>query len=168
MNTGTPNTNFPVYYNPLLSVDNAYYNTFVNRTIGNVYANLNITKGLTFRTELGADQLNQTEEAYRGRKTARVEGVPNGYGYYITTQALFLNTNNYFHYINNIGAKSNLDVTGGMAYQKQSFNTSQATAQDFPSDAYKKLSSAAKKLDATTSSTENTLVILFFKSELQI
>ena len=163
LNTGNPNTNFPVYYNPLLSVDNAYYNTYVNRTIGNVYANLNLVKGLTFRTELGVDQLNQIEEAYRGRKTARVEGVPHGYGYYINTQALYINTNNYFHYINSFG-KSNLDLTGGMAYQQRSFASSQATAQDFPSDAYKKLSSAAKKLDATSSSSDFTLLSYFLRA----
>ena len=74
--TGAPNTNFPVYYNPLLSVGNAFYQTLVNRTIGDVYGNVNITKGLTFRTEFGVDQLNQTEEAYRGKLTARDEGVP--------------------------------------------------------------------------------------------
>jgi TonB-linked SusC/RagA family outer membrane protein len=167
VNSGAPNTNFPVYYNPLLSVDNAYYNTFVNRTLGNVYGNINITKGLSFRTELGADQLNQTEEAYRGKKTARVEGVPNGYGYYITTQVLNINTNNYFHYINTFGSKTNIDITGGMAYQKQSIAASNATAQDFPSDAYKKLSSAATKIDASSSSSDNTLLSYFLRGNLK-
>ncbi|MFL5786677.1 MAG: SusC/RagA family TonB-linked outer membrane protein [Flavisolibacter sp.] len=165
--SGQPNTNYPVYYNPLLSVYNAYYNTFVNRTIGNVYGNVNILNGLTFRSELGMDQLNQTEEAYRGKLTARVEGVPNGYGYYITTQVLNINTNNYFHYINNIGEKTNLDVTAGMSYEKGSITSSQATAQDFPSDSYKKLSSGAKKLEATTASTEHTLLSYFLRANVK-
>ncbi|MEJ7680055.1 MAG: SusC/RagA family TonB-linked outer membrane protein [Segetibacter sp.] len=60
-NTGNPNTNFPVYYNPLLSVENSKYLTLVNRTLGNVYGSARIAKGLTFRTELGIDQLNQSE-----------------------------------------------------------------------------------------------------------
>jgi TonB-linked SusC/RagA family outer membrane protein len=164
LNTGNPNTNFPVYYNPLLSVDNAFYKTNVNRTIGNVFGNFNIVKGLTFRTELGMDQLNQTEEAYRGRLTARVEGVPNGYGYYITTQVLNINTNNYFHYNNIFGSVHNLDLTGGMSFEKGTTAGSEADAQDFPSDSYKKLSSGAKKIQATSSSTEHDLLSYFLRA----
>ncbi len=162
--TGNPNTRYPLYYNPLLSADNAYYHTMVNRTIGNVYGNLNIAKGLTFRTEFGMDQLNQTEEAYRGRLTVRDEGVPNGYGYYLTTQVLTINTNNYFHYSTSFNDVHDVDLTGGMSYEKGTTVGSDATAQDFPSDAYKKLSSAATKVDATSYSTENTLLSYFLRA----
>ncbi|GAC1486378.1 MAG: hypothetical protein NVS1B13_13780 [Flavisolibacter sp.] len=165
---GTPNTNFPVYYNPMLSYDNAYYITNGNRTIGNVYGNINIAEGLSFRSELGLDQLNQTEEAYRGRLTARNEGVNNGYGYYISQQLLRLNTNNYFHYTTNFNSISNLDIIAGMSYEKGNRVSAQATAQDFPSDAYKQLSNAAKKLDATSSSTENTLLSYFLRGNYKL
>ncbi len=162
--TGNPNTNYPLYYNPLLSAENAYYHTIVNRTIGNVYGNINIAKGLTFRTEFGMDQLNQTEEAYRGRLTARDEGVPNGYGYYLTTQVLNINTNNYFHYNTSFNDVHDMDLTAGMSYEKGTTASSDATAQDFPSDAYKKLSSAATKIDATSSSSENSLLSYFARA----
>ncbi|HEV7621107.1 MAG TPA: SusC/RagA family TonB-linked outer membrane protein, partial [Flavisolibacter sp.] len=168
LNTGVPNTNFPVYYNPMLSYDNAYYKTNVNRTIGNVYGNINIAKSLSFRSELGIDQLNQTEEAYRGKLTARNEGVPNGYGYLINKQLLRLNTNNYFHYNNNLSESSNLDVTAGMSYEEGKFNSSQATAQDFPSDAYKQLSSGATKLNATSASSNNTLLSYFLRANYKL
>jgi TonB-linked SusC/RagA family outer membrane protein len=164
LTTGNPNTNYPVYYNPLLSVDNAFYKTQVNRTIGNVYGNFNIVKGLTFRTDLGMDQLNQSEEAYRGRLTARVEGVPNGYGYYITKQVLNINTNNYFHYNTTFSDIHNIDLTGGMSFEKGTTEGSEADAQDFPSDSYKKLSSGAKKIQATSSSTEHSLLSYFLRA----
>src|SRR5258705_5360803 len=72
--TGLPNSNYPVYYNPILSVENGSYATLVNRTIGNLFANATIYKGLSFRSEFGIDQLNQTEESYSGRATRRNSG----------------------------------------------------------------------------------------------
>ncbi|MEO8711645.1 MAG: SusC/RagA family TonB-linked outer membrane protein, partial [Parafilimonas sp.] len=60
-NYGKPNTNYPLYFNPLLAYgNNAYFNTLVNRTFGNVYLNANVTSDLVFRSEFGMDQLNQT------------------------------------------------------------------------------------------------------------
>ncbi|MDQ6814615.1 MAG: SusC/RagA family TonB-linked outer membrane protein, partial [Bacteroidota bacterium] len=166
--TGNPNTNYPVYYNPLLSVGNASYKTLVNRTIGNVYGNLNITKGLTFRSELGLDQLNQSEEGFNGRVTARNSGFTAasgfGSGFYNTAQVLNLTTNNYFHYNNAIADVHNVDLTGGMAFQKSNTATSGAAAQGFPSDAYQKLASGATKTTATSSATSNTLLSYFLRA----
>lgn len=162
--TGSPNTNFPVYYNALLSSKNAFYKTLVNRTLGNVYGNINITKGLTYRTEVGIDQLNQTEESYTGRLTARDAGIPNGRGSYYTAQVLNITTNNYLHYVSTLNDLHNIDLTGGMAFQKGSTATSGARAEGFPSDAYTKLSSGAIKTEATSSSTVNTLLSYFLRA----
>lgn len=162
--TGEPNTNYPVYYNPLLSVDNASYETVVNRILGNVYGNVFISKGLTFRTEFGIDQLNQTEEAYYGSVTARNTGVPNGSGFYSSDQLLNINTNNFFQYTNTFKNVHNLDVVGGMSFQKQTVNSSLAEGEQFPSDAYKKLASAASKTDATSSASEFSFVSYFLRA----
>ncbi len=164
LNTGNPNTNFPVYYNPLLSVQNSTYKTLVNRTLGNVYGNVNIAKGFTFRSEVGIDQLNQNEEGYYGALTARNTGVPNGSGFYYTTQALNLTTNNYFHYTTTFNELHNIDVTGGMAFQKNRTTASQTAANGFPSDAYQKLSAGATKTTASSSSTENSLLSYFLRA----
>ena len=52
--TGAPNTNYPVYFNPMLAyAKNAYYHTLVNRTFGNVYLNANITPSLFSDQSLG-------------------------------------------------------------------------------------------------------------------
>lgn len=160
-NTGLPNTNFPVYFNPLLYIGNAFYNTLVNRTIGNVYANAQILPTLTFRTEFGIDQLNQIEETYYGKLTVRNVGVPNGTGSYGTAQALYYTTNNYFNYKKTFNEKHDLDAVVGMSYQDRTYEDSYAEGEQFPSDAYKKLASAASKTDATSSSTSSTLVSYF-------
>ena len=162
--TGKPNTNYPVYYNPLLSVENAFYKTLVNRTLGNVYGNVNIVKGLTFRSELGVDQLNQNEEGYYGSITARNTGVSHGNGFYTTDQVLNLNTNNYFHYNTSFSDVHDLDVVAGMSFQKQTDISSYSEAEDFPSDAYKKLVSGTTKKAANTGSTEFTFLSYFLRA----
>lgn len=96
--TGNPNSNFPVYYNPILSVGNASYNSLVYRNLGNFFGQIVLLPELSFRTELGVDILNQNEDGYYGRLTSRNTGTPNGYGVNYYTQALNFNTNNFFQY----------------------------------------------------------------------
>lgn len=161
--TGAPNTNYPVYYNPLLSAANGFYHTLVNRTIGNVYLNASLAKGLVFRSEFGMDQMNQIEETYQGRLTARNTGVPDGYGANFNTEILALNTNNYFNYKTSFGANNthNLDAVLGMAYQDRQYQFNDAKAEEYPSDAYKKLSGGASKTGAYSTSSSNTLLSYF-------
>ncbi len=152
--SGEPNTNFPLYYNPLLSVDNAFYYTNVNRTLGNVYGSVNIAKGLSFRTEFGIDQLNQNEENYNGKLTVRNSGVPRGSGFNSTNQILNYNTNNFFRYFTTINNLHNIDVVAGTSFQEYKVNFNSASGEQFPSDAFKKIASAASKTDAQSSETQ--------------
>ncbi len=145
--------NYPVYYNPLLALGNASYQTSVYRTIGNVYGELKITDRLAFRSEFGVDQLNQHEESYYGRLTFRNTGTPNGFGENSSTQVINYNTNNYFTYRNTINENNALDITAGMSYQQSRTNLSDVQGQQFPSDAYKKLSSAAQISAGSSSET---------------
>ncbi|MCW3087126.1 MAG: TonB-dependent receptor, partial [Sediminibacterium sp.] len=159
--TGAPNTNYPVYYNPILSVLDASYKTFVNRTFGTTYGKITFSKNLSFRSEFGVDQLNQTEESYSGKLTARNSGVPNGSGSYATSQVLNLTTNNYFDYRKMIGVNHDVDVLAGMSYTSRQYDFSSAAGQQFPSDSYQKLINAASKTGASSSSTSSTLLSYF-------
>lgn len=159
--TGAPNTNYPVYYNPMLNTIGADYNTFVNRMLGNVYGQAQIAKGLSFRTEFGVDQLNQTEEAYYGPVTVRNAEYPRGGGFTSADQILNYNTNNFFRYLTNIRESHTFDIVAGMSYQNQNFFTQGATGESFPSTAYKKLTSSGTKSDATSSETEFSFLSYF-------
>ena len=158
--SGAPNTNYPVYYNPLLSAQNGFFHTLVNRTVGNVYLNANLATGLVFRSEFGMDQLNQVEEEYQGKLTARNTGVPDGYGANYNTEILALNTNNFLNYKKSFGHQD-IDAVLGMAYQSRLYQFQDAKAEEYPSDAYKKLSGGASKTGATSFSTSNTLLSYF-------
>jgi TonB-linked SusC/RagA family outer membrane protein len=151
---GTPpgDMSVPYYYNALINIGNAYYNTTVHRNIGNAFGEFRFFKGLKFRSEVAIDLLNQQEELYRNSKTERLFGYDRGYAYNSFVRVENYNTNNYFVYDNTIGVHS-FDATAGMSFQNSILKSNEAEARDFPSDAYKTLASAARKLGA--SSAEN-------------
>ena len=162
--TGSPNTNFPVYYNPILSAQNTRYLTTVNRTIGNIFASANISKSLTFRTEFGMDQLNQNEDQYAGRLTVRNQGVANGAGFNSADQILNINTNNFLRYVTNFGEAHAFDVVTGTSFQKWQRASNFASAENFPSDSYKKLNAGASKTDASSSASDWALLSYFARA----
>src|SRR5690625_7718278 len=60
-----------VYFNSLLYVDNTRFHTTVYRTLGNAYANLEITPGLVVHSELGVDVLDQDEDHHYNNQVTR-------------------------------------------------------------------------------------------------
>jgi TonB-linked SusC/RagA family outer membrane protein len=156
-------SNYPVYYNPFISVDNAFYKATVYRTIGKAFANINIAKGLKFSTDFSIDNLNQNEESYYGALTFRNTGASSGYGQNISTFVINANTNNFFSYNKTIG-KSAFDVILGTSYQKSTTKYSTIEAQDFPSDSYIKLGSAATKVIATSNEGAFSFLSYFFRA----
>ncbi|MBA4852762.1 TonB-dependent receptor [Emticicia sp. BO119] len=142
----------PVYYNALINLGNAYYNTTVHRNIGNAFGEYKFFKGLRFRTELAIDLLNQQEEQYYNSKTQRNFGAPQGYGYNRFVRVENYNTNNYFVYDNTIGVHA-FDATAGMSFQNSLSKSNVAEGRDFPSDAYRMIASAARKTDASSAQT---------------
>jgi TonB-linked SusC/RagA family outer membrane protein len=149
-NTGNPNTNFPVYYNPLLNAIDASYTTTTYRNLGNVFASYKILSNLTFRSEFGLDLLNQREEAYYGRLTVRNLGTPRGLGVNAYAQIVNYTTNNFFNYSTSFAEEHNVDAVVGMSYQESNITSNTITGQQFPSNAYRNLTSAAEITDGAS------------------
>ena len=152
---GTPpgDINYPVYYNPIINIGNATYNTISHRNISNAYGQLKLFKGLIFRSEVGTDLLNQQEELYYNSKTQRNSGSPGGLGQNRFVRTENYNLNNFLTYGTNVGM-SKIDATVGMAYQQSQTKSNYIEGQDFPSDAYKMIVSAARKTDGSSSQTD--------------
>lgn len=163
-NPGGPNQGFPLYYNPLLSVDGGYYNTTVNRALGNLFAQVQLFDGLSFRTELGLDQLTQNEDAYYGPVTERNNGYPRGGAFTSDDQLLNITANTFLRYVKLIGDDHNIDAVGGMSFQDQRSSNSTGTAEAFPSEAYKKMVSASVKSDASSSATRFAFLSYFARA----
>ncbi|PWK29436.1 TonB-linked SusC/RagA family outer membrane protein [Arcicella aurantiaca] len=150
--TAPGDVSIPSYYNPLVNIGNAFYNTTVNRNISSVFGQYKLTKNLLFRSEFGVDVLNQLEEQYSNSKTARNSGVPGGIGRSRTVGIENLNTNNFFAF-NEIFGKHTVDATLGMSYQNSVTKRHFIEGQDFPSDAYQTIFTAARKTDGESSET---------------
>ncbi|MBD1363756.1 TonB-dependent receptor [Mucilaginibacter sp. ZT4R22] len=161
--TGAPNTNYPVYYNPLINSANSYYNTIDYRNLGNVFAQVKLLPSLSFRSEVGVDILNTSEDSYSGSLTVRNSGTSNGSGFNSSVTATNFNTNNFLQFIENIGNNS-LNVVGGMSYQRQQNDLNSISGNQFPSDAYKKLNSSADITGASTTSDAYSLLSYFARA----
>lgn len=156
--TGKFNENTP-YYNPLRDKEYASYTTFVNRVIGNVYADYKLFKGLSFRSEWGVDLLNQNQQQYYGQET--LLGNPQGQASNDFTQVTNYTTNNFFSYGKTIGEKHDIDATLGMSYQQSQTNFTNVVGKDFPNDAYKQISSAARITGGSTTESLFTFLSYF-------
>lgn len=158
--TGLPNSTFPFYYNPLINVANVSYIATVYRSWSNAYAQVNILKGLSFRSEFGVDVLYQNEDQYQGAATLRNTGFANGVGFKSSTLIANYTTNNFLRFERSAGAHT-YDVVGGMSFQKSINDGSSITAREFPSDAYKSISAAASITGATGGATTFTFLSYF-------
>ena len=131
-----------LYDNPLYQTKYQFQQATSYRNFATAYASYSFIPSLTFRSEIGADILNQQEEYYNGRNTPN--GAPTGNGNYRTATALNYTTNNTLTYQEIIDDKHDLELLGGMSFQESNIETSQVTGQGFPGDDFKKLSSASK------------------------
>jgi len=162
--TGAPNTNFPLYYNPLLNIDYSTRETKVFRNFGSAYGAYKILDNLTFRTEFGYDLVSQNEENWFGRETARNQGTPNGSGYNAWTQVVNYTTNNFLRYTNIFQEKHNLEAIAGMSYQESNTKFSSVTGEQYPSNAYRKITSAASIVAGTSTETAFSFVSYFARA----
>ncbi len=162
--SGTPpgsSSSFPVYYNPLISVGNEYTHTNIYHTIGTMFGNLQIIKNLTWHSDFGIDQTNQNEDSYANSLTYRNTSTKTGSGTNAEAIQVHFTTNHYLTYKSTIGTKSTLDATGGFSYENNHFTNNSVSGQQFPSDAYRTIASAAL-INAGTSTQSAGVLVSYF------
>lgn len=162
--TGLPNATFPLYYNPILSLQGGSYVTTTYRLLGNLYAQLKLTKGLTFRSELGTDLLNQDEESYQGRITARNSGPTNGSAFSANQTDAKLVVNNFLSYKNIFAENHSLEMTLGTSYETARINGTTVSGTQFASDAYRTIDNASQITAGTSFTTSYALVSYFARA----
>jgi len=165
--SGTPpgsSGDYPLYYNPLVSVDNEYFHTNVYRTIGNLFGDWEIVKHFTFHSDLGVDETSQNEDQYANSLTARNTGTPNGFGSNSSVFQVHFTTNNYFTYKNVFNQKNSLDVTMGTSFENNHVTSNNVQGEQFPSDAYRTIKSAGLITAGSSAQTANTLLSYFARA----
>lgn len=107
------------YYNPLPDLELSKFTSENNHILGNVFADINLFKGLSFRTSYGID--NTTVEDIDFRNSIHGEAGNNGQATNIYTNIKQWNWQNYFTYNLEVG-KNNFALTAGTEAQKYTIN----------------------------------------------
>ncbi|HCM77835.1 MAG TPA: SusC/RagA family TonB-linked outer membrane protein [Cytophagales bacterium] len=163
LTTGLPNSNFPLYYNPLIDINYNDNTNTVFRNLGTFYGSYNILDNLRFRSEFGYDLLSQHEERYLASVASRNTGAPNGQGDDIRTQVFNYTTNNFLSYNVSFG-QHELEAVGGMSFQNSNANFARVQGQQFPSDSYRKITSAASITLGNATETEYSFLSYFARA----
>lgn len=114
-----------------------YYTT--GRVLANMFAEIDLYKGLKFKTTIGGDIVNVRRTNFRP-STVPANGVvaplPSTYrsGIASTNQNFNWLNENTFNYSTKFGSKHALDAVAGFTVQKNIWDSNEASGSDFPDD----------------------------------
>lgn len=151
------------YYNGLVELESVKRSSIAFRNLGNLFLNYKLFKGLYFRSELGLDIQNQTDNYYGGPASLTGSGI-NGYGSSAWYKSVNYNTNNYFNYHTNLNQLHDIDATLGMSFQKYSSENVSVAGQDFPTDDLSRLASAGQITSGSSSASASSFLSYFLRS----
>lgn len=167
LSDGTLNSE-TVYFNGLIKAENSFFETTIFRNISNIYGQWNIAKGLFFRSEAALDILTQDEERWDGAAVDSETGNVNGGGSSRWVNVQNYSTNNFINYQKNFLTNHDIDVTAGLSYQYVLRNSSNLSAQTFPSDAFKTLVNASVITIGATNETAYAFLSYFARANYKL
>ena len=148
------------YYNGLLEIEYAHYQSTTYRNLVSVFGQYNFRKDLFFRTEFGMDVASQNDDVYQGSRTFNGSAT-DGFGQQDWLRNSRLTSNNYFNYRTLIADDHSLDATLGMSVENSKSEFSSVSGEQFPSDDLRTLASAGK-ITLGTSTVARTALTSFF------
>ena len=166
--TGLPNSNYPLYYNPMIDNEYSERQTSVFRSLGGAYADYKFNSALSIRAEVGYDLLTQHEERYYGKEASRNTGAPNGEAQDVWTQIFNYTTNTYLRFEKSLSGNQNLEAIAGMSYQESNRDYSFLQGQQFPSNSYKELISSAKIIGGNSQETAFSFLSYFARANYKL
>jgi len=113
---------------------------------------------------MGAGIYNLNEDQYFGKETSRNTGAPNGEGFSSWAQITNYTTNNFFTLGQTFGEKHDADATVGMTFQRSDATYNSVTGQEFPSNAYAKIISAANITGGSSSGSNFSFLSYFARA----
>lgn len=147
------------YYPATVERENATFVTSVFRNIVGTNVSYNLTPDLRLIGEYGFDLLTQNEDRYWNELTQSGRGI-DGYGqsrwvqvFNSTSRAML----NYYKAINS----HQIDVLGGVEFQKKTINTTNIEAQGFPMKELTKIQSATEIVGGLSALEEETFISYF-------
>jgi len=143
-------TKFGTFESPLAAVEHSQISMLTNRFLGTAYAEYEIIRGLKLRSNFSLDYSNVQEDVYDDTYTNNGAAV-NG-----SAQSTALNNTNWIQentltYQFKLKEHSFNALVGTSAQESKTYSTT-ATGQQFPSNEFKTISSAAVQTASTTGS----------------
>ncbi|WP_420151194.1 SusC/RagA family TonB-linked outer membrane protein [Spirosoma sp.] len=111
--------------------------TAIRRTLANVYGEINLLKGLTYRASFNVDMQGTLRDTYSPRSIVNKSDLNDnsGSGSKTNTNNLALLHESILTYGTTFAKNHSLKVTGVFATQSENYNQNQLTATGFPNDA---------------------------------
>jgi TonB-linked SusC/RagA family outer membrane protein len=148
---GTYNQEGP-YSNAVSIANEATNENFTFRTLGNIYGEYQIVKGLTFTSKWGLDFYNLREHAFEFNT---VQGQKyNGLGFETYSNVLNFISNNLLNYQTSFD-KHKIDILAGYSFEKRSYRSSFLRAQDYADENLEYANSAATIVSASADASDS-------------
>ncbi len=134
--------------------------SYAFRSIANMYADVKIAEGLIFQTKWGADYYNLREHTY-DPPTTRQGGKYNGLGIATTANVSNIVSNNVLKYTGDFNDRHHINALLGYSFENYSRRSSYLRGQDFPSEDFQYIASAATITEGSTSALDRGLNSFF-------
>ncbi|NNL82862.1 MAG: SusC/RagA family TonB-linked outer membrane protein, partial [Winogradskyella sp.] len=152
-----------LYYNFLFQEFNANHSVNIWRTFAKVFGELQIIDQLKFRSEIGYDITNQTEDRFFGRLTesASTDGFADAYSFQDEKYVL----NNFFTYDDTFD-KLDVNAVVGMSFEETTSRNRFVEGQNFASDELQTLDSAGEIIGGGSNITQFNFLSYFARATL--
>jgi TonB-dependent starch-binding outer membrane protein SusC len=102
--------------------------------LGDVYININLAKGLEFRSQTGTNVVTRGFREYSGRTLNNISQGQNGFASVSNSRETFWSNENYFTYNGAFGNDHDLNAILGFSWQENNFNNIGVSSQNFTTD----------------------------------
>ncbi|MBD0294098.1 MAG: SusC/RagA family TonB-linked outer membrane protein, partial [Flavisolibacter sp.] len=102
--------------------------------LGNVYTNINLAKGLEFRSEFGTNIVTRENKQYSSRSLNQISQDQGGTASVSNGRETYWSSENYFTYKNEIGDIHSFTGMLGLSWQETNIFNLSANAQNFSTD----------------------------------
>ena len=120
--------------NPVHIMNDRKFIVNTQTTLGNVYVNINLMKGLEFRSQFGASIVTRGVNQYNGRTLDQISRSQSGVANVSNGRESYWSSENYFTYNKRIGNTHAFTGMLGLSWQETNIFNISAASQNFSTD----------------------------------
>lgn len=120
--------------NPVHILNDRKFLMNTQTALGDVYVNINLAKGLEFRSQAGVNVVTRGFREYNGRTLDQISRSQNGTAFVGNNRETFWSSENYFTYTAKPGADHDLVAMAGLSWQETNIFNISASSQNFSTD----------------------------------